>query len=129
MKIRFISIATVLDLHDDQVRTYGGDSGTRDKNLLESAVAMPRSTFGGVFLHPTVPEMAAAYLFHIVKNHPFVDGNKRTGTATALAFLDANGFDLDVTQDELTAFVTDIAAGNLDKAQATEFFKANVRPK
>lgn len=73
MKFYFVSLKSVLDLHEDQIAMYGGDSGVRDMKLLDSALATPKSTFDGVWLHPTLPEMAAAYLFHIVKNHPFVD--------------------------------------------------------
>ncbi len=86
----FLSLDEVLALHADLVARYGGAQGVRDVALLESALAAPRATYGGEFLHGTVPEMAAAYLFHIVRNHPFVDGNERAGLLAAVVFLDVN---------------------------------------
>jgi death-on-curing protein len=126
--IKFLTVDTVKTIHRHQVIKYGGDSGTRDTNLLESAIAMPCTTFGGEYLHATIQEMAAAYLFHLVKNHPFVDGNKRTGTAAALTFLRVNDHELAATPDQLTAFVQAVAAGELDKAQVIKFFREHVKP-
>ena len=88
--MEFLSVEDVLLLHADQVNLYGGDHGVRDPGLLESAVAQARASFGGEYLHTDILEMAAAYLYHIVQSHPFVDGNKRTGLIAALAFLDLN---------------------------------------
>jgi death-on-curing protein len=90
----FLSLEDVLTLHADQVALYGGDHGVRDLGLLESAIAQPQATFGGEFLHKDLFEMAAAYLFHIVQNHPFLDGNKRTGAVAAMVFLDLNGVEI-----------------------------------
>lgn len=73
------------------MEAFGGSDGLRDANLLASTVAQPSATFGGSLLHEDLFAMAAAYLFHIVMNHPFIDGNKRTGLAAALVFLDING--------------------------------------
>jgi death on curing protein len=101
----FLTLDEVLALHADQIDRYGGSIGIRDLGLLASAIGMPSSTFGGQFLHETLPEMAAAYLFHIAKNHPFVDGNKRTALATALGFLWMNDFEILATEDELTELV------------------------
>ncbi|HYQ81440.1 MAG TPA: Fic family protein, partial [Anaeromyxobacteraceae bacterium] len=75
-KPAFLTLDEVLALHADQIGRYGGSPGLRDLGLLESALAAPRATFGGEHLHGSLPEMAAAYLFHLVRNHPFVDGNK-----------------------------------------------------
>lgn len=75
------------EIHQDQIVRYGGQPGTRDLVLLNSALAMPAATFGDVYLHTSLFEMAAAYLFHLVQNHPFNDGNKRTGAVTAIIFL------------------------------------------
>lgn len=121
----FLELAEVLFIHADQIDRYGGDPSIRDAGLLESAVAMPRATFGGELVHRDLFEMAAAYLFHIVQNHPFVDGNKRTGTATALVFLDMNGIPVDADEDALVALVLDVAQGRADKARITEFFRVN----
>src|SRR5207248_2376813 len=74
---RFLTLDEVLAIHSDQVRQYGGSGGIRDVGLLSSALAMPRASFGGQYLHPSLHEMAAACLFHLVQNHPFIDGNER----------------------------------------------------
>ena len=86
---KFLSLDEVLELHDDQISSFGGTPGLRDEGLLESALAQPQATFGGQFLHPTIAEQAAAYLYHIAMNHPFIDGNKRSdecGDRYLLAF-------------------------------------------
>ncbi len=93
----------MLWIHSDQVVRYGGASGLRDRGLLESAVAMSRATFGKKYLHRYPFGMAAAYMFHLVQNHPFVDGNKRTGAASALVFLDLNGWEVDISTDQQPA--------------------------
>lgn len=91
----FLRIEDVLALHADQMELYGGEHGVRDMGLLESAVGQAQASFAGQVLHADIFEMAAAYLFHIVQNHPFIDGNKRTGLIAALVFLDLNGIELD----------------------------------
>jgi death on curing protein len=88
---KFLTLAEVLILHEDQVQRFGGSSGVRDLGLLESALGQPAATFGGEFLHPTIADQAAAYLYHIAKNHPFVDGNTRTAFSVMDAFLRVNG--------------------------------------
>ncbi len=125
MQPDFLELAEVLYIHADQIERYGGDASIREAGLLESALAMPRATFGGEFLHRDLFEMAAAYLFHIVQNHPFVDGNKRTGTATALVFLEMNGVALEADEDTLVALVLDVAQGRADKARVAEFFRTH----
>lgn len=92
--IEFLSLDDVLFVHLDQIQRYGGDPGVRDRKLLESALAQPQATFGNQLLHAFSFELAAAYLFHIVQNHPFVDGSKRTGAVAALLFLDLNGIEV-----------------------------------
>ncbi len=124
----FLETAEVLAIHADQIERYGGDGAIRDQGLLEAAVAMPRATFGGEFLHADMFAMAAAYLFHIVQNHPFVDGNKRTGTAAALVFLQMNEVVVEADDDALVALVLDVAQGEADKLKIAAFFKANSRP-
>ena len=81
MEPDFLTLDEVLRIHLDQIERYGGQSGLRDLGLLESAVNMPRASFAGRHAHTDLFEQAAAYLFHIVSNHPFIDGNKRTGSA------------------------------------------------
>ena len=77
MQPLFLSLEEVLEIHQQQIENYGGGPGVRDISLLESAIAQPQATFSTEFLHDSMPAMAAAYLFHICRNHPFVDGNKR----------------------------------------------------
>jgi death on curing protein len=115
--IEFLTTDDVLVIHADQIERYGGSHGVRDRGLLDAAVAMPRATFEGEFLHADVIEMAAAYLFHIVQNHPFVDGNKRAGAAAALTFLDMNGVEIDMDEDSLVELVLSVAQGQVGKGE------------
>jgi death-on-curing protein len=129
----FLSQEEVLRAHEDQIERYGGSTGIRDIGLLESALAMPSASFGGTYLHADVYAMAAAYLVHIVSNHPFIDGNKRTGTVAALTFLDLNGYwfskknesDLD---DALEALVLSVACGETGKDKIAAFFRKHCPP-
>jgi death-on-curing protein len=121
----FLTLDEVLGIHADQIRRYGGRSGLRDLGLLQSALAIPETTFEGEFLHGTVFEMAAAYLFHLARNHPFVDGNKRTALMSTLVFLGLNGHRLDAEPESLYELVDGVAAGSLDKAEASVFLRRN----
>lgn len=85
MMPRFLNLLESLEIHQSRIELYGGTDGVRDLGLLQSALAQPSAGFDGEFLHKDLFEMAAAYLFHIVRNHPFVDGNKRTALACVLA--------------------------------------------
>lgn len=125
---RFLTLDEVLFIHADQIGRYGGSHGLRDLGLLRSAIGMPGATFGGTYLHPTLAEMAAAYLFHIGQNHPFLDGNKRASLATALVFLWLNGQQLDVGEDELTELVMGVASGRIGKAEVGVFIGDHLRP-
>ena len=117
----------VLEIHRDQIERYGGDPGLRDQGLLESAVAMPAAGMRGRYFHEDLFEMAAAYLFYIVGNHPFVDGNKRAGAETALVFLYINGIEVNASEDDLVAITLAVAKGQAGKAEAAGFFRENPR--
>jgi death-on-curing protein len=117
----FLTLDEVLAIHGHQVGQYGGASGIRDASLLESALAMPAATFDDELLHLTIFEQAAAYLFHIVKNHPFVDGNKRVGLATCLTFLRLNDVRIQATDDQLVDVVLGVAEGRVSKAEVAVF--------
>ena len=91
---------------------------------VATVIAQPRAMFGGEFLHKDLFEMAAAYLFHIVLNHPFLDGNKRTGTVAALVFLDLNGIEIDAPKGSLYDLTMSVATGQTDKAQIAEYFRS-----
>lgn len=119
----FLTVADVLRLHQDQLDRYGGAAGLRSMALLQSAVAQPAATFDGAFLHTGPPEMAAAYLWHLVQDHPFVDGNKRTGLVAAVVFLALNGQVLTAPEAELESLVWAVARGEADKPQVTAFLR------
>jgi death on curing protein len=123
----FLTLDEALRIHSDQMRRYGGRGGVRDLGLLSSALAMPEASLGGKYLHPSLPEMAAAYLFHMARNHPFVDGNKRAALASALAFLWLNRQWLEAEEDALTGLVIGVAEGRVGKAEAAEFIRARLR--
>ena len=119
----FLSVEEVLGLHDDQLRLFGGSAGLRDRRVLESAVAVPASTFDGVYLHQDLFHMAAAYAFHIAENQPFMDGNKRTGLNAALVFLDLNGWVVSDPQMRLYDAMLALSARQLDKNGLASLFE------
>jgi death-on-curing protein len=119
----FLTTDDVLALHDAQLQRFGGAPGLRSYALLDSAVAQASATSAGVPLHEDVYAMAAAYLFHIVRNHPFVDGNKRAGLLAALVFLDVNGATLRGPAPELYDLTAGVAEGLIDKAGIAEVFQ------
>jgi death-on-curing protein len=112
----FLDMEDVLLIHEEQLATYGGFAGLRDPGLLESAVAMPRATAGGEFVHEGLFAKAAAYAFHIAQNQPFVDGNKRTGLLAAIVFLDLNGVGIADPEGRLYDAMIAIAQRRMDKA-------------
>lgn len=126
MSTRFLGLEEVLALHADQIELYGGSAGVRDLGLLESAVAAPEASFGGEYLHGTVPEMAAAYLFHLAQNHPFIDGNKRVAAASLFMFLFLNDLDLHCDEDALVELTLGVARGETTKAAVAVFLAAHV---
>lgn len=113
---QFLTVADVLILHALQIDAHGGTLGIRDRGGLESAVAMPQAAFGGQFLHTDVFHMAAAYAFHIAESQAFLDGNKRTGLAAALVFLDRHGIGVDDPNQRCVDAMLAIAERRLDKA-------------
>ncbi len=119
--IKHLSTEAVLAIHEQVLSAHGGGAGLRDRALLESAVAAPKATFGGEAIISDVVELAAAYLFYLCKNHPFVDGNKRTALASCLVFLSENAglanTHLDV--DAWEKFVLDVASSDSGRSSAT----------
>jgi death-on-curing protein len=122
----FHSRSFIEALHAEQLRLHGGASGIRDEGLLESALARPlqKEAYGEPDLH----DLAAAYLFGIVKNHPFVDGNERTGLAATDLFLYFNGLSMEAEQEDLIQFVTMVAAGEIDESGAAAFLRDHTEP-
>jgi death-on-curing protein len=124
----FLSLDEVLEIHEQQIERYGGSTGLRDPNGLESAVATPQATFGGEFLHTSIPAMAAAYLFHLCQNHPFIDGNKRVGANAAITFLLINDWDATFSAEELVELVRSIASSRMTKHELVKTFESCCRP-
>jgi death-on-curing protein len=124
--LRFLGLEESLALHADQIARYGGSTGVRDLGLLESAVAVPESSFGGGYLHGSLPEMAAAYLFHLAQNHAFVDGNKRVAAAAMIMFVYLNDHDLECDEDELVELTLGVAKGTTTKAEVAVFLAARI---
>ncbi len=124
----FLSLDEVLEIHGQQIERYGGSSGLRDAAGLESAVATPQATFGGEFLHTSIPAMAAAYLFHLCQNHAFIDGNKRVGANAAITFLLINNWYPTFDEEELVDLVLRVASGRLAKPELVAVFESRCRP-
>ena len=124
--IIFLSVEDVLLLHTDTIDVDGGSHGVRDHGLLDAAVAMPRQQFGGAYLHEDIAAMAAAYLFHIAQNHPFIDGNKRAAVMSALAFLSANSVELVMAPSDLEAITLKVAAGDMAKEKLTSLLRSQI---
>lgn len=119
----FLDVEDVLLIHEEQLARYGGSAGIRDAGLLESAVAMPRATAGGEFVHEDLFAMAAAYGFHIAQNQPFVDGNKRTGLLAAIVFLELNGVAITDSDGRLYDAMIAIAEHRADKAALADVLR------
>ncbi|MEW6055354.1 MAG: type II toxin-antitoxin system death-on-curing family toxin [Bdellovibrionota bacterium] len=123
----FLRLDEVLEIHRDQIEHYGGTLGIRDQGLLQSALAQPSVSFGGSYLHADLYEMAAAYLFHIVQNHPFLDGNKRVGAVSAVVFLAMNDIELTAKEEKYEEVVLAAAKGKASKEEIAEFFRGNTQ--
>lgn len=115
MEPKFLTLSEILEIHKDLIETFGGSPGVRDLGLAESAVAMPQAGAQGEFFHAFPFEIAAAYAYHIAQNHPFVDGNKRTAFASALTFLEINGFAVKGGEDILENALREIASSKMSK--------------
>ena len=121
----FLDLDHTLRLHCSLIEQYGGTEGIRDVGLLQSAIAMPQAAYGGEYLHRDIFEMAAAYLYHVVQNHPFLDGNKRTGAASAIVFLALNGIEIDNDEQGLVDLTLSVATGQAGKAEIAAFFRSH----
>jgi len=124
MEPLFLTLDEVLEIHEQQIERYGGSHGLRDAAALESAIATPQATFAGEFLHGSIPSMAAAHLFHLCQNHPFIDGNKRAGANAAITFLLMNGWEPTFEEDELVELVLSVASGKISKPALIEVFES-----
>jgi len=125
--LTFLTVDDVLAIHQRIIREFGGNPEVRDYGLLESAVAMPAARFGGELLHDDEAAMAGAYLFHICKNHAFVDGNKRTAVAAAEIFLLLNKRRLTASDDQLEHMTVAVAKGSTSKDETIAFFRKHIK--
>ncbi len=123
MAVHFIPKEVVLTIHTDLLQRYGGEPGIRDIGLLDSALAQPSTTFGGRYVHKTLFDKTAAYGFHICKNHPFVDGNKRVAFVLMDIFLQKNGREIVSSEEDAYRMMIDLALGKLTKAQLSSWLK------
>ncbi len=123
----FLDLEDVLLIHEEQLARFGGSAGVRDQGLLESAIATPRATFGGRFVHEDLFAMAAAYAFHIAENQPFVDGNKRTGILAAVVFLELNGYVVEEPPSRFYEVMIAVAERQLDKVGLAEVLRGLAR--
>jgi death-on-curing protein len=123
---RWLELGIVLDFHAEQLALFGGADGMRDLGLLESALARPQNKYS--YGEADLAVLAAAYGFGIVRNHPFVDGNKRTALASMIVFLNLNRLDLDAPQEAATAIVLALAAGEIGEDVLARWVGDNIRP-
>jgi death-on-curing protein len=125
------TVEAVKAIHAEVLAAHGGRAGLREEALLESAVAAPQATMMGEPLFTDPVEIAAAYLFYLCRNHPFVDGNKRTALATCLVFLSENDFlpDEKLDTDAWEALTLNVAASRIDREQTTRRLRTLLRPK
>ncbi|MGB0766955.1 MAG: type II toxin-antitoxin system death-on-curing family toxin [Phycisphaeraceae bacterium] len=125
----FLTLEETLTIHRDQIDRYGGTDELRDGGLLKSALAMPMAQFSGTYLHETPADMAAAYLYHLACNHPFVDGNKRVAAVAARVYLMLNGYRFDPPPEDYERLVLKVASAELSKEDVAVFISAHLREK
>lgn len=125
MKTKYLGLADLLELQWRQIREFGGSDGIRNSGSLRSALDSARAGSADQPPHEDVHEIAAVYLLHLVRNEPFVDGNKRTGLAAALQFLSLNGFKLTANEDALYDLVLSVAQGDSEQEKVAEFLRQN----
>jgi death-on-curing protein len=115
-----LTVEIVREIHQTAIRDFGGSGGIRENALLESAVAAPQATFGGKAIYASLTEIAGAYLYYLCRNHPFLDGNKRTALGACLVFLRLNGVETKPDGPEWEELVLDVAASRIDREETTK---------
>lgn len=121
--MKYLTAEQVLFIHSRLIDETGGSHGIRDLGLLQSAVSRPMATFGGEDLYPDIFQKAAALMESLIKNHPFIDGNKRTAISSAGIFLRINGYNLETSQKGLEGFTLNMATGKTSFTDAAKWFK------
>ena len=124
--MRYLTVEEVSALHSMIIATSGGSTGFRDRGVLESAVAQPQMTFGGVDLYITIARKAAALGHSLISNHPFIDGNKRVGHAAMEVMLVLNGYDIVATVDEQERVILAVASGTMSREEFTSWIETRV---
>jgi len=124
--MRYLILSEVLELYRRIMELSGGGVGIRDLAALESALAQPRMTFGGSELYPTIAEKAASLCHSLISNHPFLDGNKRTGYAAMEVFLLLNGYEVEASIDEQERVILDVASGELDRDRLAQWLATHL---
>lgn len=124
---KFLTYEQIIILHTEQINLFGGHHGVKNSNLVQSAIAQPQAGLGDEYFHKDIYEMAAAYLFHLVKNHAFHDGNKRIAALAAAVFLQVNGYQIVADEDDFERLVLDTAQSKLSKSEISEFFRTNTK--
>jgi len=124
-KINFIPREVILHFHQQIIQLYGGVRGRGDKKLLGSALEQPKTSYDGISLHETIFDMAAAYGFHLCQNHPFLDGNKRIALVAMDTFLQANGYEIVVSEKEIFKLIMALSEGNISKQELSAWIKDN----
>jgi death-on-curing protein len=126
--MRYLSLAEVVELHRRLLQATGGAPGIRDLGALESAIAQPKASFGGVDLYPTLVEKAAALCLALVQGHAFLDGNKRVGHAAMETFLVLNGAEIDAPVSDHERVMLDLASGRIERTQLAEWLRQHLKP-
>jgi len=116
-----LSLETVVEMHSELITQSGGLDGVRDINMLDASINSPFHTFGGQYLYPTLQAMAAHLAFSLIKNHPFLDGNKRIGILSMLVFLDINGLPVTCADNELISLGLGLAESTIDESELIEW--------
>ncbi len=127
--MRYLTVNEVLETYSRVVQQSGGAIGILDLGALESAVAQPRMTFSGEELYPTIVEKASALGYSLIQNHPFIDGNKRTGHAAMEMFLVLNGYEISATVNEQAEIILQVASGEMGREAFTDWLHSHIRPK
>ena len=125
MATRYLSEGLMLEIHRNLIQIFGGSHGLRDRGLLLSALAQPKMTVGGKFIHRTVFDKAAAYGYHLCANHPFVDGNKRVAFMAMYQFLEKNGYEFDASEHDMFETMMAVATGKLKKPAISEWLRTH----
>jgi len=126
--MRYLTLGEVVELHRAVIEKTGGIAAIRDLGALDSALAQPAATFAGLDFHPSLADKAAALCFSLVRDHPFLDGNKRVGHAAMETFLVLNGSEIEASIDEQEHLMLDIAAGRLSRDEVAAWLREHVRP-